>query len=579
MTEMKHVVIVDDDHFVLRTTSFQVKGIGCHQVQTFDNARDALALLAHSDHGVEAVILDLNMPDITGIDMIRCLADQQFPGHIILFSGEDLYTLEAVEKLAQARGLSVAARISKPVDSQQLRQVLLNIKQPAEAILSKPAITRTISKQRLQQAILHNELTPWLQPKIHLINQEVFGVEVLARWSAPDLGNIFPDEFIPLLERYDLIDEMTLSLTRQVIAFFREHHHSLEQIHIAINLSMKSLQQSSFFIALENVLAHYNESPGRFTFEVTESCLNRDMAEVLDVLSSLRLKRISLSIDDFGTGYSNLTQLKDLPFDELKLDKSFVSSVWDNSKSQIILHNSINLAKQLNMTVVAEGIETSQEMELVKQMGVDYAQGYYFARPMPMDRFPVWLEEWSELRYQLFSFVPVQPAFPPETPKRESYRLQVLRSLNILDTHKEEAFDRITRIAQRAFDVPVVLVSLVDSDRQWFKSKVGLDATQTSREISFCGHAIMSEETFLVEDALNDHRFSSNPLVTGEPGIRFYAGQPLSVRGGNVGTLCCIDFKPRAFTEQDKQLMADLAELVVQEMELRLQALSAADQY
>ncbi|WP_051228268.1 EAL domain-containing protein [Oceanospirillum beijerinckii] len=571
MTVMKNVVIVDDDHFVLRATSFQVKSIGCHNVQTFDNAHDALQLLAQPGHGIDAVILDLNMPDITGVDMIRYLADQQFPGHIILFSGEDLYTLEAVEKLAQARGLAVAARISKPVNSQQLKQVLMNVRPPVEVKADEPAATRNISRQRLQQAIQKGELEPWVQPKIHLKSQEAFGVEILARWSAPDLGNVFPDEFIPLLEHHDLIDEMTLSLTQQVITFFQRYRHQLDNVHIAINLSMKSLQKSSFFIALENVLKQHNESYSRFTFEVTESCLNRDMAEVLDILSSLRLKRISLSIDDFGTGYSNLTQLKDLPFDELKLDKSFVSSVWDNSKSQIILNNSISLAKQLNMTVVAEGIETRQEMELVSDMGVDYVQGYYFARPMPMARLPVWLEEWSELRHQLFGRLSYQL---PGIPEGEAGRLEVLRSLNILDTEREEVFDRITRIAKKAFDVPVVLISLVDAGRQWFKSRVGLDARQTSRDISFCGHAIMTHEIFLVEDTRADSRFCSNPLVTGEPGIRFYAGYPLSVRGVNVGTLCCIDFKPRAFAEQDKQLIGDLAALVVREMELRLQVLS-----
>ena len=571
MTVMRNVVIVDDDHFVLRATSFQVKNIGCHNVRTFDNAQEALQLLAQPGHSVDAVILDLNMPDITGIDMIRYLADQQYPGHIILFSGEDLYTLEAVEKLAQARGLAVAARISKPVDSQQLKQVLMNVQSSVGVKVNEPATRRNISKQRLQQAIQKGELEPWVQPKIHLKNQEVFGVEILARWSASDLDNVLPDEFIPLLERYDLIDEMTLSLTQQVIAFFHQYHHALDNVHIAINLSMKSLQKSNFFIALENVLKQHNESYSRFTFEVTESCLNRDMAEALDVLSSLRLKRISLSIDDFGTGYSNLTQLKDLPFDELKLDKSFISSVWDNSKSQIILNNSISLAKQLNMTVVAEGIETRQEMELVNQMGVDYVQGYYFARPMPMTRFPVWLGEWPELRHQLFGRRPYKL---PAIPEGEAGRLEVLQSLNILDTEREEVFDRITRIAERVFDVPVVLISLVDADRQWFKSRVGLEARQTSRDISFCGHAIMTDELFLVEDAQADDRFCSNPLVAGEPGIRFYVGHPISVRGVNIGTLCCIDFKPRVFMEQDKQLIGDLAALVVREMELRLQVLS-----
>jgi diguanylate cyclase (GGDEF)-like protein len=155
----------------------------------------------------------------------------------------------------------------------------------------------------------------------------------------------------------------------------------------------------------------------------------------------------------------------------------------------------------------------------------------------------------------------------PEIPADEQERLSTLRSLNILDTAPEERFDRITRMARRLFAVPIAVVSLVDENRQWFKSCFGLDATETERRISFCGHAILQQQALIIEDALRDERFFDNPLVTGDPNIRFYAGQPLkSLSGQPLGTLCIIDRAPRNFEKEELELLADLAGMVEQEI-------------
>ncbi len=155
----------------------------------------------------------------------------------------------------------------------------------------------------------------------------------------------------------------------------------------------------------------------------------------------------------------------------------------------------------------------------------------------------------------------------PEFPKNEQARLSTLRSLQILDSDPEERFDCITRVSQKAFDVPIALVSLVDANRQWFKSKQGLDADETPRDISFCGHAILGDEVFVVEDASKDERFADNPLVTGEPNIRFYAGCPLKYLDGNsLGTLCIIDRKPHSPSPEELATLKDLAYMVEREI-------------
>lgn len=165
----------------------------------------------------------------------------------------------------------------------------------------------------------------------------------------------------------------------------------------------------------------------------------------------------------------------------------------------------------------------------------------------------------------------------PPTPIDETQRLRSLITLGVLDTTPEDRFDRITRIACRAFGVPIALVSLVDRNRQWFKSKQGLDACETSREVSLCGHAILQDGPLIVEDALRDPRFADNPLVIGPPNIRFYAGQPVhGVSGLRVGTLCIIDQQPRRLLDEDLKLLADLAGMI--DRELSLIAVASSDE-
>lgn len=155
---------------------------------------------------------------------------------------------------------------------------------------------------------------------------------------------------------------------------------------------------------------------------------------------------------------------------------------------------------------------------------------------------------------------------PPVNTLDEIDRIQALQVLDLLDTPAEERFDRLTRVARHLFNVKIALVSLVDSERQWFKSRAGLlPACETPRAISFCGHAVLDSRVMLVEDALEDDRFRDNPLVTGEPFIRFYAGRPLSVLGRLIGTLCLIDSHPRTLNDQELALFDDLAAMVEDE--------------
>lgn len=155
----------------------------------------------------------------------------------------------------------------------------------------------------------------------------------------------------------------------------------------------------------------------------------------------------------------------------------------------------------------------------------------------------------------------------PDSTQDEQVRLETLRSLSILDTPPEERFDRLTRMAKRLFGVPIALVSLVDENRQWFKSCFGLSVSETSRDISFCGHAILGNDLFIIPNTIEDERFADNPLVLNDPFIRFYAGCPLSAPNGRkLGTLCIIDRQPRNFGKEDLEALKDLASMVEREL-------------
>ena len=157
----------------------------------------------------------------------------------------------------------------------------------------------------------------------------------------------------------------------------------------------------------------------------------------------------------------------------------------------------------------------------------------------------------------------LEPGFPDD----EALRVTTLQNLNILDTPSEERFDRISRIAQQLFEVPIVLITLVDSNRQWFKSAIGVELEELPRSISFCGHAILNDEVFVIPDASLDSRFADNPVVCGPPHVLFYAGQPIKATNGQmIGTLCVLDQVPRSFDSNNIRLLQDLATLVEKEI-------------
>lgn len=395
------VLVVDDERFVLKTTAFVLQRLGYGVVLTADSAARALELIASAEPPVSLVISDLNMPGMDGVELLRRFDELGFDGDIVLFSGEDNQTLKMAENLARARKLSILGAISKPIQPELLSQILAG----ASTRPAMPASTRTpqqVTAVQIEEAIEAGEFEPWFQPKIDIASRMPVGVEVLARWPRAIQGPIFPDAFIPVAEESGLIDRLTLLLLEKAACFGKAWRDQGLDLKIALNVSMDSLKDLDLPDRLCELIARHGEPLNRYQLEVTESRLMEDKVTALDVLLRLRMKRINLSIDDFGTGHSNISQLRDLPFDELKLDRSYVQAAADGDRNLAILESTVEMAKKLDLIVVAEGVENLEEWQRIEALGCSQVQGYFTARPMPGEAIHTWAGDWPQRCRELF---------------------------------------------------------------------------------------------------------------------------------------------------------------------------------
>lgn len=243
----------------------------------------------------------------------------------------------------------------------------------------------------LTKAIEQDKLALFLQPQIDLTTSEVVGAEALLRWNHDTHGFVRPDEFIPLAEQSGLIRPLTAWVVDKVLQYDRQFQQLGNNIRLSVNISAKNIVETNFVKNTLDKLLEYNVAPERIVFEVTESTMMDNPDKALSVLKNLSEFGVKLSIDDFGTGYSSLSYLNQLPVDELKIDRSFVSDMIQNPQNQKIVEMTVKLAHTLGLSVVAEGIENQETLLKLRTLGCDVAQGYHIGRPMPEEVFLAWL--------------------------------------------------------------------------------------------------------------------------------------------------------------------------------------------
>ncbi|NOY72729.1 MAG: EAL domain-containing protein [Gammaproteobacteria bacterium] len=245
----------------------------------------------------------------------------------------------------------------------------------------------------LREAIEQNQLVLYFQPKVSLQSGRLMGVEALVRWQHPKRGLMLPDSFIPFAEQSGLILPLTLWVLKRALMQLSTWYEAGIHVDMAINLSVRNLQDSDFPRRVSNIVSNLGRAECKLWFEITETAIMADPARAEGVLVHLNDMNIDLSIDDFGTGYSSLAYLKQLPVKEIKIDKGFVMGMFSNDNDAVIVRSIIDLAHNIGLQVIAEGVENKESYDRLAELGCDLVQGYFISRPLPVDEFDKWLAE------------------------------------------------------------------------------------------------------------------------------------------------------------------------------------------
>lgn len=387
------ILVLDDDPFMLKLLGLMLRGLGFTRVTTFATGHAALEWIDSPDGAPALIFFDLNMPGMDGVEFVRCLVDRRYGGDLILVSGENDRMLQSAESLVRAHRTTVLGRLHKPVTREAVAALLGKWAphSPGKSDVAK----KVYGVDEVRAAIARLELVNYYQPKVEVATGHVKGVEALVRWRHPLDGMVYPDQFIGVAEEHDLIDDLTAVVLRGALAQARRWQGLGLALRMSVNVSMDNLRSLNFPDFAAGQAAAAGVSTDDVVLEVTESRFGKDLKAPLEVLTRLRLKRFSLSIDDFGTGHSSLAQLRNFPFDELKVDRGFVHGAFADETLRAIYAASLGLANQLGMDFVAEGVEDRDDWDFLRRTGCDLAQGYFIARPMPGEALPSWIEAWK----------------------------------------------------------------------------------------------------------------------------------------------------------------------------------------
>jgi len=322
-------------------------------------------------------------------DHVRKLLPQQYN---LMFSSGVYYIADPTADItSMIDKANIARRLGK--ENFATHRVIEYTKEMNDESELKKNITLTMNK-----AIENNEFVVFFQPKFLFTTEVPIGAEALIRWNNPDSGMMQPAKFIPLFEKNGFIQKIDLYVFEKVCHFIDSWNRSgpdkkcPHPITISFNLSRNHLYNPDLINELTSIMSRYQIEPCKIEVELTESIMFDNQKRLVRAMNEIKNAGFDISVDDFGSGYSSLNLLKDMPADVLKLDKEFLSSAPDNERESIIITSVINMAKKLNLMTVAEGVETKKQSDLLKSMGCDLVQGFYYAKPMPENDFKLLLQ-------------------------------------------------------------------------------------------------------------------------------------------------------------------------------------------
>jgi len=389
-------VLVLEDHAFQRSVAVRMlQALGCGEVFEARDGAQALAVL-QAVGPVDVALCDLQMEGMDGLEFLQHVGATGQVKAIIISSSLSAELRRVVHQMVALLGLELLGDVGKPLPMQGLAELL---KKPLDRLATPQCPTTSVtlaSEEAVRGALAEQQLQAWYQPKFNLHTAEVCGVEVLCRWMHPTQGVISPAQFITVLERYGLLDELLFSQLDQALNLRRRAAAQGFALNMAFNLQAVQLASGELTSTIKAMLARHNTCGSNLTFELTESGLLEAPATSLKSLVRLRMMGCRLSIDDFGTGFSSLQRLCQLPFNEIKLDGGFVRTVEHEARCRAVISSTLALGKSLGMSVVIEGIETEAQRQQLLALGCTLGQGYWYARPMSGEDFLRWLQPRDE---------------------------------------------------------------------------------------------------------------------------------------------------------------------------------------
>jgi EAL domain-containing protein (putative c-di-GMP-specific phosphodiesterase class I) len=380
-----HALLVDDDTVALALVRAQLLAAGLGAVTCVESAREARESLS-ADPAINLIICDLQMPGEDGVQMLRSLANEGCGLPLVILSGSDGRLRRSVETLARRYRLAILGSLHKPLSVPALTQLL---EQPREEVLQRncPARRSTCCPQSVER-VIDQHLHLHYQPKVDLRDGNVHGFEALLRIGedapcACDTGTL-----VQSVEQLGLADRLTGRVFELAARDMQRWQEQGLSVRVAVNVSAANLCDLDLPETFARSFLRRGIDPGNVVLELTETAVIDDVALSLDVLTRLRLQGAQLALDDYGSGYASLEKLTEMPFNEVKLDRAFILGARRSADTLKVLHGAVRMARELGLDVVAEGVETADDLELVRASGCDRAQGYLFSRAVPPARVP-----------------------------------------------------------------------------------------------------------------------------------------------------------------------------------------------
>ncbi len=395
---LHRVVVLDDDRFSRQVMSAMFARIGVAQVDEIDDPRKLLDHLSRAAAVPDLLLLDLRMPSVDGVTLLRPLAEMGYAGGVIVFSGASEDVLDMALRLGASFGLNMLGALKKPPRAEALLGLLQKLELAPLKASPLKVVDRCASASRegsaLREAIGAGQMRCVYQPKVRLRERSLVGAEALVRWHHPTDGIIPPSNFVTLAEQIGLIGELTRVVVEQAVAQAARWRVGGRDFVMSINVSALNLCESGFVEWMVSCVRGEGVSPAWVCLEITESHLGGDPLLLAESLTRLRLHGFRLSIDDFGTGFSSMRRLRDIAFDELKIDRGFTHGAATDPRRAAVFRASVRVARDLGIEVVAEGIENRADWDFSLGNGAGVGQGYFISRPLSADAFENWCDVW-----------------------------------------------------------------------------------------------------------------------------------------------------------------------------------------